>query len=104
MEAGTKRKARTGDDALHVRISSEALALIETAAAAEGLSKSDFVRRSAIQSAEQAILARTVTVLPTDQFQAFLAWLDAPTDIGEDVMKRLQTPPVWQGRDAAGEG
>jgi len=98
MDAKIERKTRKGDEALHVRISPKALAMIEAAAASEGLSKSDFVRRAAIQAAEQAILARTMTMLPTDKFNAFLAWLDTPASLDPEVMARLQTPPIWQVR------
>lgn len=60
------------------RISPNAKAKLQAAAAASGCSVSDFIATSAIARAEETLADRTAFHLSTEAWRAFQAALDAP--------------------------
>lgn len=71
----TKRRT----EKLDLRISPEAKARLQTAAAAMDRSMSEFVLESALSRAEEALADRRVFGLDARAWKAFQAALDAPT-------------------------
>ena len=71
----TKRRT----EKLDLRISPEAKARLQTAAAAMDRSMSEFVLESALSRAEEALADRRVFGLDARAWRAFQAALDAPT-------------------------
>ncbi|HVB28197.1 MAG TPA: DUF1778 domain-containing protein [Terriglobia bacterium] len=72
--ASTKRRS----EKLDVRVSPEAKAKLQTAAAALHRSMSDFVMESALSRAEEALADRRTFGLDAAAWKAFQAALDAP--------------------------
>jgi uncharacterized protein (DUF1778 family) len=60
------------------RVTERQEALIRAGAASRGMTLTDFVLESACAQAELAILDRTVAVLPSAEFDAWVARLDMP--------------------------
>ncbi len=65
-------------DRIESRVSAEARARIEQAAAMTGVSVSSFMVDSAVERAEELIAEYTTTIVPADYFDSLLAALDEP--------------------------
>lgn len=65
-------------DRLETRLSPDERARIERAASTAGVSMSAFMVGAAVDRAEEIIAAATMTVVPADFFDGFLAALDEP--------------------------
>ena len=60
---------------LSVRVSAEERSVLEAAADQSRSSLSDFVRRSAVESAEIEVLGRVVVTIPAKDWDAFEGWV-----------------------------
>lgn len=84
----TKRRT----EKLDLRISPEAKARLQTAAAATDCSLSDFVLESALSRAEEALADRRVFGLDAGAWKAFQTALDAPTRSLPSLRALLRKP------------
>ena len=84
-------------DSLNLRIKPESRLLIDRAAQALGKTRTEFVLEAARRAAEEALLDRTVVTVSPQDYAAFVARLDAPTQTNDRLRKTLETPPPWTG-------
>ena len=90
-----RERASTRDVTINIRAQQRQRELIDQAAEAIGKSRSDFMLEAACQKAEDILLDRRVFVLPEDQWQAFLALLDAPVQPNDKLRNLLTTAAPW---------
>lgn len=84
------------DVPVSMRLREDDLALIDRGAASSGLSRTEFLRRAAIDEAQRAILNETVLRLSPEAFAQFVAIIEAPVSpMPEKVKERLARPAVW---------
>jgi uncharacterized protein (DUF1778 family) len=93
--APTKERVSTRDFTINIRAQQRQRELIDQAAEATGKSRSDFMLEAACQKAEDVLLDRRVFILPDDQWQAFLAILDAPAQPNDKLRNLLTTSAPW---------
>jgi uncharacterized protein (DUF1778 family) len=80
---------------LSVRVSPEERSLLETAAQQARTNLSDFVRRRAIEAAEQDLFDRRVVTIPTKDWAKFEEWVRAPAREIPALRKLAVTQPAW---------
>nr|WP_246805605.1 DUF1778 domain-containing protein [Rhizobium leguminosarum] len=62
-----------------------------------GLSRTEFIRRAAVQEAQTAIFNESVIRISTDAFEAFVAAIEAPSVAAPaKVAERLQRQAPWE--------
>jgi len=82
---------------LSVRVSTGERAILEAAAEQSRTSLSDFVRRGALESAEIAVLNRTIVTIPANDWDAFEAWVTHPADAIPALTELARRTPTWEG-------
>ena len=95
----TTRTTRT--EKLDLRLTPEAKRTLAAAASAERRSLSDFVLDSALGRAEEALADRRVFQLGAEQWDAFVAALDAPVRDMPRMRKLLDEPGLFSGSEPA---
>ena len=80
---------------VHFRISDERLAFIDRAAAARGVTRTEFVLRSSEAAAVETLNERPVIALDDEAWEAFVAALDAPVELDATVKARYARRPSW---------
>ncbi len=80
---------------VHFRISDERLAFIDRAAAARGVTRTEFVLRSSEAAAIETLNERPVIALDGEAWEAFVAALDAPVELDATVKARYARRPSW---------
>lgn len=88
MPASTARS-----ESLDIRISAEAKRILQEAARERHTSVSQFVLDTALTAASELLAARTQIGLKSEQWEQFMAALDAPPR-SHPRMKRLLTEPT----------
>jgi uncharacterized protein (DUF1778 family) len=86
--------SNSGSSVLSVRLSAEERAKLESAAALEHTSLSDYVRRTVIMAAELAIMEQRVFTIPADKWDEFEAMLDRPPERNpklEELFRRTES-------------
>ncbi|MDE1187867.1 MAG: DUF1778 domain-containing protein [Pantoea sp.] len=79
-----------------MRFRDDDLAIIDRGAALTGLSRTEFMRRAAVQEAQSAILNESVIRLSPDAFEAFVSAIEAePVSPSMKVIERLQRKSPW---------
>lgn len=86
----------TRQDNINIRVTSELRALIDSAAAAEGKSRSEFMLESARARAQDVLLDRTLFVLDARRYAALLAILDEPPPPGTALRKLMRGKSPWE--------
>jgi uncharacterized protein (DUF1778 family) len=89
------RSTRTAK--LDLRLSPEAKEKLRVAASAMRCSISEFVLESALVRADETLTGRTRFGLSTDQWNEFLAALDAPPRELPRLSRLFQEPSVFEG-------
>ena len=80
-----------------MRFRDDDLAIIDRGAALTGLSRTEFMRRAAVQEAQTAILNESVIRVSADAFEAFVAAIEAPSAAAPaKVAERLQRQTPWE--------
>jgi uncharacterized protein (DUF1778 family) len=79
-----------------VRVNPDERALLEAAAGEARTNLSDFVRRTALEAAENDLLNRTIVTIPADKWEAFEAWAKRPPTTNPRLQELLDLPPTWQ--------
>ena len=83
------------DRRIQIRAPQSVQALIDRAAAAVGLSRSQFMLETAIRESENTLLDQRIFVLDADQWAAFETALDAPVDVTK-LGALLSSPTPWK--------
>lgn len=91
----TARSPRT--EKLDLRLTPEAKSMLVAAAQAERRSLTDFVLESALGRAEEALADRRVFQLAPEQWEAFIAALDAPPRDMPRLRTLLNEPSIFSG-------
>lgn len=90
-EAAPKR-----DVAVSMRFRDEDLNIIDRGAELSGLSRTEFMRRAAMQEAQLAILNETLVRFSPVAFRQFAAAIEAPiADVPAKMRERLARPAPW---------
>jgi len=82
-------------DALNLRIAPAERNLIDRAAAALGVTRTDFILGAARRAAEDALLDRALMAVSPEAYAEFLARLDAPAQPNERLRQTMQSPSPW---------
>jgi uncharacterized protein (DUF1778 family) len=82
---------------LSVRVSTGERAILEAAAEQSRTSLSDFVRRSALESAELEVLNRSTVTIPAKDWDAFEAWVRRPAEAIPALTELARRTPTWEG-------
>ncbi len=90
----TQRSTRT--EKLDLRLTREAKAVLQAAAAASRRSVSEFVLESALTRADEALADRRTFGLDAVQWKAFLAALDAPPRPLPRLKRLLKEPGFFE--------
>jgi uncharacterized protein (DUF1778 family) len=86
------------DQVLQLRATAEQRQLIDQAAAAEGISRTEFILRSCQERARDVLLDRTLFSLTPEQTRALLAHLEDPRLAAQDqasIDRLLLMPEPW---------
>ncbi|MDB5555799.1 MAG: hypothetical protein JWL86_5783 [Rhizobium sp.] len=93
MSAGVARR----DVAVSMRFRDQDIEIIDRGAELAGVSRSEFVRRAAVQEAQMSILNETVIQVSPEAFDEFLRMLDEPTpELPPKLAERLARPTPWK--------
>ena len=85
------------DIAISMRFRDQDIDVIDRGAELAGVSRSEFVRRAAVQEAQMAILNETVIRISPEAFEDFLHMLEESTpDIPPKLAERLARPRLWK--------
>ncbi|MFT4025925.1 MAG: DUF6290 family protein [Novosphingobium sp.] len=88
--------ANTSPAVLSVRVSPAERALLESAAEHARTNLSDFIRRKALEAAEQDVLDRRLVTIPADHWTEFENWVHAPAKEVPALRRLSATRPAWQ--------
>lgn len=80
---------------VNIRASTERLAMIDRAAAIQGVSRTEFMLRSSEAAAIEILTERPVIALDDEAWEDFVAALDAPVELDPAVKARYTRPPQW---------
>jgi uncharacterized protein (DUF1778 family) len=92
LARSTRRKA----ERLQLRLEADRRQLLDSAAAASGMSTSAFVLAHATEAASQVLADRTVFVLPPDRWNTFVELLDRPEQPVEGLAAFLARPSILE--------
>jgi uncharacterized protein (DUF1778 family) len=81
---------------INLRVPQQTRVLIDTAAAATGKSRTEFMLESARQHAIDVLLDQRLFVLTAEQHEAFLSALENPPQPSARLKKLLLSKPVWE--------
>ena len=91
--------AQKRDVAVAMRFREDDLAIIDRGAELSGVSRTEFVRRAALQEAQRAVLNATVVRLSPDAFDDFVETIEKPPQATPPKMReRLARIPPWEQR------
>ena len=89
-------KAKTRTTSINLRVPQQTRDLIDTAAAAVGKSRTEFMLESARQHAVDVLLDQRLFVLDAEQHNAFMRVLDSPPPPNAKLKKLLARKPPWE--------
>lgn len=92
MPAPVRRK----DDVIRIRVSAEAKAILNRAAALRGQKLSEFMLDSARRQAEETILDQRIFLLDDKAHARFLALLDSSPKPSPEVRARFNREAPWK--------
>jgi uncharacterized protein (DUF1778 family) len=82
-------------DTLNLRVPAATRNLIDHAAAARGVTLTEFILSAARQAAEEALLDRALVAVSPEAYADFVARLDAPPQPNERLQKTMQAKAPW---------
>ena len=91
----TQATAAPRRDTLNLRVPAATRNLIDHAAAARGVTLTEFILGAARQAAEEALLDRALVAVSPEAYADFLARLDAPPQPNERLVKAMQAAAPW---------
>ena len=80
-----------------VRVNPAERAMLEAAAQAARTNLSDFIRRKALEAAEQNLLEQRPVVIPAADWEKFEAWAHSKSRKIEALHKLATSRPAWEG-------
>ena len=80
---------------INLRVSARVKNLIDHAAQTLGKSRSEFMLDAARHAADNAMLDRVLIRLDSQQYDAFIALIDAPPKPNKRLKRLLKTPAPW---------
>ena len=92
--ARTSSKPRS--DNINIRVTPETRGLIDRAARVAGKTRTDFIIDTVKQVAEETVLDQRLFLLDEDQWDEFVAALDAPPRPNKRLMALLARKPAWE--------
>lgn len=95
MSTATRPSARPRET-LNIRIRKEERNLIDRAASARGMNRTDFILEAARRAAEDALLDRALITVDSDAYREFVARLDAPPKPSKRLRRTMQTRAPWE--------
>jgi len=84
------------DISINLRARTEQRDLIDRAATALGMNRSDFMLNASCEKAQAVVLDRTFFALDSAAFDRFVTILDAPTEPNEALDRLLTRRPAWE--------
>ena len=81
--------------AVNLRVREDTRALIDKAASIQGRSRTDFMIEAARRAAEDAILDQRVIMVSQESYDHFLAILERPPEVSEELVKLMRTKAPW---------
>ncbi|HHY48778.1 MAG TPA: DUF1778 domain-containing protein [Alphaproteobacteria bacterium] len=85
------------DIAVSMRFRDQDIDIIDRGAELAGVSRSEFVRRAAVQEAQMAILNESVIRVSPEAFEQFVRTLEEPVkDAPAKLAERLARPSPWK--------
>ncbi len=81
--------------AVNLRVREDTRALIDKAASIQGRSRTDFMIEAARRAAEDAILDQRVIMVSQESYDHFLAILERPPEVSEELVKLMHTKAPW---------
>ena len=95
MPTGAKRQ--TGRrQTLNIRIRAEERGLIDRAAKARGVNRTDFILDAARRAAEDALVDRALILVNPRAYAEFVARLDAPAKPNERLRRTMRAQVPWK--------
>jgi uncharacterized protein (DUF1778 family) len=86
----------TKDTSISMRLTDQDLALIDQGAQRRGLSRTEFLRQSALQEAQNALLDDMLVRMSPADHAAFMALLEEPAQPPVPaLLRRLARPAPW---------
>jgi uncharacterized protein (DUF1778 family) len=79
-----------------VRLSQREREMLEAAATQARTNLSDFVRRKALEAAEEELLFHPLVTIPAGDWEKFEAWAHAPGKQVPALAELAATRPAWQ--------
>ena len=96
MDISPERANRAHElKAVNLRVREDTRALIDKAASIQGRSRTDFMIEAARRAAEDAILDQRVIMLSQESYDHFLAILERPPEVSEELVKLMRTKAPW---------
>jgi uncharacterized protein (DUF1778 family) len=96
MDMPTDRAKRAQElKAVNLRVREDTRALIDRAASIQGRSRTDFMIEAARRAAEDAILDQRVIMVSQESYDHFLAMLDRPPEVSEELVRLMRTKAPW---------
>jgi len=95
MGTVTAESSRLRAENINLRVSRSQKALIDSAAEAQGRSRSDFMLDAACREAESVLLDQCYFQLDDKAFKRFTAMLDAPPADNPGLTRLLKTKAPW---------
>jgi len=89
-------ETQTTTSILSVRVNPAERALLQAAAEQSHTTVSDFMRRKAIEAAEQDVLNRSIVTIPAEHWEAFEAWAARPAEILPALAELARRTPTWE--------
>jgi uncharacterized protein (DUF1778 family) len=95
MSSASKAKARPRET-LNIRIRAEERGLIDRAAAARGINRTDFILDAARRAAEDALLEQALISVGAKAYAEFIARLDAPPKPNHRLRRTMRKALPWK--------
>jgi uncharacterized protein (DUF1778 family) len=93
----TAAKRQTGRrQTLNIRIRAEERGLIDRAAKARGVNRTDFILDAARRAAEDALVDRALILVSPRAYAEFVARLDAPAKPSERLRRTMHAQVPWK--------
>jgi uncharacterized protein (DUF1778 family) len=80
---------------IRIHVSPDFRRLVDEAARALGMSRTDFVVDAVRGAAEGALLERTLVAVSPKTYAEFLAQLEAPSQPNDRLLKTMNSPAPW---------
>ena len=85
-------------ETLNIRIRVEERGLIDRAASARGVNRTDFILDAARRAAEDTLLDRALISVSPEAYADFVARLDAPAKPNERIRRTMRSAAPWKAR------